>query len=237
MPIVSAMPDKLTKHCSPQKKALDIRQRLARQNPDRHEPVYATSLSNYGEFLAAAGHYAQAIAAQAKVIDISQRLYLKLPQKHAFHFARCHLFTALIQWLNGDSPATHLTAVDADLTQYLAPHQQPVIELLRLFVAALSASGGNDLTAIFTQIMSLYQPVTHAQKNQIEQQYHCVAAWLYHRLMRERREEQEGREKQEKQMAQWQAFKAQRQNNLPMWMLDVAKNWQCNSLSRLEKNK
>jgi tetratricopeptide (TPR) repeat protein len=196
------------------KKALDIMERLSQQNPDRYEPGYADSLSLYFELLCDVGKYTQAIAVQSQIIEMSQRFYQKLPQKHAFDFATRHLLASLAQWLVGESAVVNLAAVDEDLLQYLEVHDLPVIKSFRLFVEALSTSEANDPTTTFAQILSLHQPMSQAQKNQTEQEYHCAAAWLYHQGVRD--------DQMTQWPAQWQAFKDQRQGNVPVWMLDFA---------------
>ncbi len=201
------------------KKALDIRERLAQQNPDRHEPDYATSLNNYANCLNDAGRYQQALEAGHQSIEITSRLYHKLPKKQAFNFAARQLFNGLTRWLIGDSPAANLTAIDDDLLQHLEDHQKPVIELLRLFVEALSNSETTEPTTAFTQILSLQQTMSQAQKHQTEGEYHCAAAWLNHKGAAD----EQTAKWLELSPKQWQKFKQQRQGNVPVWMLDVAK--------------
>lgn len=87
-------------------------------------------------------------------------LYQKLLKRHAYNFADQNFFVGLIQWLVGENPVANLTLVDADLWQYLEPHEQAVVKLDQLLLQALSTRATTDPTATFKQILSLHQLAT-----------------------------------------------------------------------------
>ncbi|MEQ1529617.1 MAG: tetratricopeptide repeat protein, partial [Methylococcales bacterium] len=61
--------------------ALAIRQRLAEKNPDRFEPGYATSLSNYASYLSDEGNNEEALINAKAALAIRQRLVEKNPDR------------------------------------------------------------------------------------------------------------------------------------------------------------
>ncbi|MBK6958970.1 MAG: tetratricopeptide repeat protein [Nitrosomonas sp.] len=62
--------------------ALEIRKRLSEKNPDRHEPDYTTSLSNYAIFLSEAGQDEEARKYAWDALEIRKRLSEKNPDRH-----------------------------------------------------------------------------------------------------------------------------------------------------------
>ena len=63
------------------KQALDIRQRLAKDKPERFESDWAMSLSNYSNHLANVGDTRQALACAKQALDIRQRLAKEMPER------------------------------------------------------------------------------------------------------------------------------------------------------------
>jgi hypothetical protein len=89
------------------KQALDIRQQLAKDKPERFEPDWAISLSNYANRLADVGNTTQALDCAKQALDIRQRLAKYKPERFEPDFA-----TSLGNYAN------HLSEV-GDTTQAL----------------------------------------------------------------------------------------------------------------------
>ena len=63
------------------KQALDIRERLAKNKPQRFEPDWATSLGNYASHLAEVGNIMQAVACAKQAVEILERLAKHKPER------------------------------------------------------------------------------------------------------------------------------------------------------------
>jgi glycosyltransferase involved in cell wall biosynthesis len=71
------------------KQALDIRQRLAKENSERFEPDWARSLVNYASHLADVGDSTQALVFAKQALDIHQRLAKDSPERFEPDWAAC----------------------------------------------------------------------------------------------------------------------------------------------------
>lgn len=196
------------------KKSLDIRERLAQQNPDRYDVDYAESLSNYAAHLSDIGQYEEVIDKQIKAINILDCYYQKLPRKYAFNLGILILKHQFIIWLADKKQMEGDSLTDADFQQHLMHHESTILELTQVFINGVLATNSDEKKSSFNRVLQAYPGLTIYERKELEENWHCAAAWLYYNDIKS--------EQIKLWLAEWQAFKKRRGGNVPKWMLDFA---------------
>jgi tetratricopeptide (TPR) repeat protein len=123
--------------------SLEIRRRLAEKNPDRFEPDYATSLSNYASHLSDVGQNEEALDHGRQALEIRRRLAEKNPDRFEPGYA-----TSLSNY------ASHLS--DVGQNEEALSYAAQALEIRRRLVEKNSRRFADDLfsTICFTHFLA-----------------------------------------------------------------------------------
>lgn len=193
--------------------ALEIYQRLARKNPDRFEPDYAMSLNNYAKFWSDAGENEEALEQAGAALEIRQRLALKNPAKFAEDFFSTTCNVNFLYWLS-DHPLIDQKMADLSLLSSVPSHERKLMQLYHAFVQACRAPDSTTRIDAFKQVLSYWEELSPAQKNNAQEYWLCAAAWCA-KFTPETLKGSVWREK-------FYQYSKQRDSRLPHWMREVA---------------
>ena len=167
--------DEALKHA---RQALEIRQRLAQENPDQYEPNFAMSLSNYANRLSGAGQDDEALKHARQALEIYRRLAQKNPVLFTANWFSSSCSTQFLGWLNGDGDASN-DGVDWNSVQVSVPVRRHSISLLyQAFVQACQASKDPAACAqAFKRVITLWGDLSQVDRNSAQDYWLCAAAW------------------------------------------------------------
>jgi tetratricopeptide (TPR) repeat protein len=187
---------------------------LVKKNPDRFEPDYAMSLSNYALNLSDAGQYEEALDYSSRALEIRERLAQKNPKRGADDLFTNRCIAQFLAWLSGKVKGND----QPDLEQILAfipSHQRPLMLLFSAFVEACVAIDQAARINAFRQVLSVWNDLSIASKTRGEASWLCAAGWCAKYEPADLVETDW--------LDRWRQFAKQRDGRIPQWMLDVAR--------------
>ncbi|MEQ1837437.1 MAG: tetratricopeptide repeat protein [Candidatus Nitrotoga sp.] len=195
------------------RQALEIRERLAKKNPDRFDPDYSASLSNYANRLGDAGRDDAALAHARQALEIRERLAKKNPAR----FSEDQFSTAynvyFLAWLVGNGGASGL-AERPTIPASTTPHRRSLLQLYAGFIQACHAPDAVSRADGFKQVVQLWNELSRANKTSAVNYWLCAAAWCgTYELSAVVNVDWQ---------SEWYHFVSRRQGHVPCWMKTVA---------------
>lgn len=196
------------------KKALEMAKNFADKNQDRFQFDLALLLSIYAHSLNDLSRTVEAEDYAKQALEIQQPLAEKHPEKYSYHFVFAYLNHNLFAWLADQNQEVQELSLENYLN-HMPKSKQQNVKLFKTFNDSIRAIDTESKEILFKKILDTYKYFSHSQKVVCEDYFHCSFAWLYNKDL--------VLEESEKWLERWHKYKLQRDNNVPKWMLLIAK--------------